>query len=209
MVATSSNKANIAPLMVGMGLRNAAKGSGLSGGKRLESLSPTKPRISSNFNGHQRGPGRGVQNELDIVARATSASDKPPAPRKKTRSGVKAANEAAGATNVPDGLSGREGKAPPSPAEQSATLGAASPVQTSSQGDADESGRPPRWSNVKVSTSRLRANADESVGDASTGCKEAGEGPGMASSTTRTTTRTMTRRKRMMMRMRPMDYIPG
>ncbi len=117
MVDMSSNKANIGPTMVRMGLRNAAKGSGLPGGKRLASLSPTKPRISSNFDRSRRGPGRGVQNELDIAAGATSASDKPPAPRKKTQSRVKAGNEAAEATNVPDGLSGHEDKAPASPAE--------------------------------------------------------------------------------------------
>jgi hypothetical protein len=174
MVATSLNEANIALTMVGTGLRSAAKGSGLPRGKRSASLSPRKPRISSNFGGRQRGPGRGVRNKLDIAAGATSASDKPPAPMKKTRSGVKAANKAAGAMNVPDGLSGREGKAPASPAEQSAMLGAASPVQTCPQGNVDKSERPLGRSNVRVSMSRLRADADESVGYVSTGCKETG-----------------------------------
>jgi hypothetical protein len=51
MVATSLNQANIAPTVVRMGPRNAAKGLGISGGKRLASLSPTKQRISLNFDG--------------------------------------------------------------------------------------------------------------------------------------------------------------
>jgi hypothetical protein len=114
MLATSSNKANIAPAMVGTGNRNAAKGSGMPGGTRLASLSPTKQRISSNFDGRQRGPGQGVQNDPDIAAEPTSAPDKPPATGMKTQSGVKAANKAVGATNVPKSLSEHGGKAPTS-----------------------------------------------------------------------------------------------
>jgi hypothetical protein len=109
MVSVSSNEVNIAPRMVGTGPKNAAKGSGMSGGKRAASLSLPKPRISANLNRRQPGPGRGVQNELDIAAGATSASAKPPLTKKKNRSGVKAANGAAEAMNVPDGVSGREG----------------------------------------------------------------------------------------------------
>ncbi len=112
--------------MVGTGPKNATKGSGMSGGKRAASLSPPKTRISANLNGRQRGPGRGVQNEPDIAAGGASA--KPPVTGKKNQSGVKAANKAAEASNVPNGVSGRGGKTPTSPAGQSATLGAASLV---------------------------------------------------------------------------------
>ncbi len=51
MVSASSNEVNIAPRMVGTGPKNAAKGSGMSGGKRAGSLSPLKPRISANLDG--------------------------------------------------------------------------------------------------------------------------------------------------------------
>jgi hypothetical protein len=129
MVSASSIKVNIAPRMVGTGPKNVAKGSGMSGGKRAASLSPPKPRISANLDGRQRGPGRGVQNEPDIAAGATSASAKPPVTVKKNQSRVKAANKAAEATNVPDGVRGQGGKTPKSPVEQSATLGAASLVR--------------------------------------------------------------------------------
>ena len=130
LVTTSSNEVNIAPKIVGYGSQDTAKGSGMSGGKRSASLSPPKPRISSNLDGRQSGPGHAVQIEPDVVAGATSASDKPPATGKRTRSRVKAANKASGAKNVPDGVSGCRGKTPTSPAAQSATSG--SPVRTCS-----------------------------------------------------------------------------
>jgi hypothetical protein len=76
--------------------------------------------------------------------------------------------------NVSNGLSGHGGKGPTSPAGQSATLGAASLVQTCPQGNADKLGRPPGWSNLRLSMSRHWADVDELVGDASTKCKEAG-----------------------------------
>ena len=129
------------------------------------SLSPPKPRISSNLDGRRSGPGHAVRNEPDVAAGATSASDKPPATGKKTQSRVKAANEASRATNVPDGVSGCGGKTPTSLAGQSMTSGATSPIRTRS--------RPPGHSNVKLSTSRRRADSDELVGDASIKCKEA------------------------------------
>ena len=83
-VATSSNEVNIAPMTVGAGPRNVVKVSGMSGGKRLVSLSPPKPRISSNLDGRQSGPSRAVRNKPDDAAGATSTSDKPPATRMKT-----------------------------------------------------------------------------------------------------------------------------
>ena len=58
MAATSSNEGNVFPTLVGARVENAAKGSGMSGGKRAASQSPTKPRISSNPDGRQHGPER-------------------------------------------------------------------------------------------------------------------------------------------------------
>jgi hypothetical protein len=172
MVSVSLNKVNIALRMVRTGPKNRAKGSGMSGGKRAASLSPPKPRISANLDGRQSGPGRGVQNEPDITAGATSDSAKPPVTRKKTQSSVKAANEAAEATNVPNGVSGRGGKTPMSPAGQSVTPGATSLVQACLQGAVDKPGQPPEQANVRRAKSCRQADSDESE-DASTECKEA------------------------------------
>jgi hypothetical protein len=162
MVSASSNKVNITPRMVGTDPKNAAKGLGMSGGKRAASLSPPKPRISANLDGHQRGPGFGVQNEPDIAAGATSASAKPPVTGKKTQSGVKAANKAAEATNVPDGVSRRGGKTPTSLAGGLATSGAASLVQARLQGAANKPGQPPERANIRRAKSCHRADSDES-----------------------------------------------
>jgi hypothetical protein len=156
-----------------MGPKKAAKGSGMSGGKRAASLSPPKPRISVNLDGHQCGPGRGVRNEPDIAAGATSASAKLLVTGKKTRSGVKAAHEVAEAMNVPDGASGHGGKTPTSPAGHLATSGATSWVQARLQGAADKPGCPPEQANVRRAKSRRRADSDK-LKDASTECKEAG-----------------------------------
>ena len=98
MAATSSNEGNVVPTLVGAGVENAAKGSGMSGGKRAASQSPAKPRISANLDGRQRGPKRSVQNGPGVAAGATTTSGKPPAIGKKTRSGGKAANKVSGAT---------------------------------------------------------------------------------------------------------------
>ena len=84
MVATSSDKGNIALKMVGTGPKNAAKGSGMSGGKRSANLSPPKTRISSNLDGRRSRTSHAVQKETDVTAGARSASDKPPATGKKT-----------------------------------------------------------------------------------------------------------------------------
>ncbi len=173
MVSASSNEVNIAPRMVGTGPKNAAKGSGMSRGKRPASLSPLKPRISANLDGRQLGPGHGVQNKPDIAAGATSASAKPLVTGKKTQSMVKAANEAAEAMNVPNGVSGRGGTTPTSLAGRSAMLGAARSVQARLQGAADKPGRPPERANVRRAKSRHQANSDK-LEDASTECKEAG-----------------------------------
>jgi hypothetical protein len=114
--------------MVGRGLKNAGKGSGMSGGKRSGSVSPPKPRISSNFDGRRGGLSRQVRKETDVAARATNASNQPPTIRKKTRSGIKAANEASEAANAPDGVSGRGGKIPKSLVGRSGKVRATSPV---------------------------------------------------------------------------------
>jgi hypothetical protein len=145
----------------------------MSGGKRPASLSPLKPRISANLDGRQLGPSHGVQNEPDIAAGATSASTKPLITGKKTQSMVKAANEAAEAMNVLDGVSGCGGKTPTSLAGQSAMLGAARSVQACLQGAADKPGCPPERVNVRRAKSCHRADSDK-LEDASTECKEAG-----------------------------------
>jgi hypothetical protein len=167
MVATSSNEVIVAPKMVGTSLKNAAKGSGMSGGKRSASVSPPKPRISSNLDGRRSGLSRKVRNEPDVVAGA----DQPPTLGKKTQSVSKAANEASEPANAPDGMSGRGGKIPKSPVGRSGKMRALSPVRTRSQ--------PAGHSNVTVLSSSRRANSDESVNlyssgrDASKKCIEA------------------------------------
>ena len=98
MAAKSSNEGNVVPALVGARVENAAKGSGMSGGKRAASQSPTKPTISSNLDGRQRGPERSVRNGPGVAAGATITSGKPHAIGKKTRSRGKAANEVSGAT---------------------------------------------------------------------------------------------------------------
>ena len=98
MAAKSSNEGNVVPTLVGARVKNAAKGSGMSGGKRTASQLPTKPRISSNLDGRQCGPKRSVRNGPGVVAAATRVSGKPHAIGKKTQSGAKAANEVSGAT---------------------------------------------------------------------------------------------------------------
>ncbi len=78
-------------MIVGAGLGSAAKGSGTRVGKRAASLSPPKPRISLNFDGHGHGLAHGVQNEPDASAGAKN---------KTTWSRVKPANDGVRATNV-------------------------------------------------------------------------------------------------------------
>ena len=159
MVATSSNEVIVTPKMVRTGLKNTAKGSGMSGGKRLASVSPLKPRISSNLDGCRSGLSRKVGNEPDVAARATGASDQPPTLGKKTRSVSKAANEVSEPANAPGSMSGRGGKIPKSPVGRSGKMRATSPIRTRDQ---------------------RRANSDESVNsyesgqDKSKKCKEAG-----------------------------------
>jgi hypothetical protein len=51
MAATSSNEGNVVLKLVGARVENVAKGSGMSGGKRAASQSPTKLRISVNLDG--------------------------------------------------------------------------------------------------------------------------------------------------------------
>jgi len=159
MVATSSDEGRIALKIVGTGPKNAAKGSGMSGEKRLASVSPPKPRISSNLNGHRSILNRKAGNGPDVAARATSASDQPPTLGKKTRSVSKAANEASEPVNTPGGRSGRGGKILKSLGSHSGKLRAISPIRT----------RDP-----------CRANSDESVNsyesgrDVSKEYKEAG-----------------------------------
>ena len=167
MVAMSSNEVIVASKMVGTGLENAAKGSGMSGGKRSASVSPPKPRISSNLDGRQSGLSRKVRNEPDVAAGA----DQPPTLGKKTGSVSKAANEASEPANAPGGMSGRGGKIPKSPVGRSGKMRANSPVRTRAQ--------PAGYSNVTVLSSSRRVNSDESVNsyesgrDASKKCKEA------------------------------------
>ncbi len=73
MAATSSNKGILAPTLVGAGLGNAAKGSGMAGGKRNASLSPLKPRTSSNLGGRRRTLRPKSPSESYIAARDTRA----------------------------------------------------------------------------------------------------------------------------------------
>jgi len=84
MVSMSSKALKFAPKIVRAGLANAATGSGMSGGKRLASLSPPKLRISSNLDGRWSVLNRKVGNEPEVVAGATGALDQPPTLRKKT-----------------------------------------------------------------------------------------------------------------------------
>ena len=100
MAATSLNEGNVVPTLVGARVENAAKGSGMSRGKRAASQSPTKPGISANLNGRQRGPDHSVQNGPGVVAAATRVLGKPHAIEKKTQSGGNAANEASGAMSL-------------------------------------------------------------------------------------------------------------
>jgi hypothetical protein len=86
MAATSSNKGILAPTLVGAGLGNAAKGSGMAGGKRNASLSPLKLRVSSNLDGRRcilwpESPSKSDIADGDTRARSRS---------KKTRSAVRA-----------------------------------------------------------------------------------------------------------------------
>jgi hypothetical protein len=167
MVATSSNEVIVALKMVGTGLKNAANGSGMSGGKRSASVSQPKPRISSNLDGCRSGLSRKVRNKPDVAAGA----DQPPTLGKKTQSMSKAANEASEPANAPGGMSGRGGKIPKSPVGRSGKMRATSPVQTRAQ--------PGGHSNVTVLSSSRRANSDESVNSYESGrdafkkCKEA------------------------------------
>jgi hypothetical protein len=130
--------------MVGAGLENAATGSGMSERKRAASMSPPKPRISSNLDGRRGRLGRAARNESDVAAGATKGADQTPTAGKKTRSGAEATS---GATTAPDG------------------------------GDKLPKGRVGRSSKVPaimLPTSRLRADSEESGGDGSSKCKEAG-----------------------------------
>jgi hypothetical protein len=79
MAATSSNEGILAPTLVGAGSGNAAKGSGMAGGKRNASLSPPKPRTSSNLGRCCRTLRPESPSESDITAgdtRARSGSNK-------------------------------------------------------------------------------------------------------------------------------------
>ncbi len=79
MAATSSNEGVLAPTLVGAGSGNAAKGSGMAGGKKNASLSPPKPRTSSNLGGRRRTLRPESPSKLDIAAgdtRARSRSNK-------------------------------------------------------------------------------------------------------------------------------------
>jgi hypothetical protein len=158
MAATSSNEGYVVPI-VGTGVKNAAKSSGMSERKRAATLSPQKPRISSNLDGRRGGLGHTVRNKPDVAAGATSVSDHPPATGKKTRSGAEGAKEASGATTAPDGVSGCRDKIPKSHVGRSGRVRATSPVRTRA---------------LRLSTSHRRADSDESVGDVSSKCKEAG-----------------------------------
>jgi hypothetical protein len=100
MAAMSLNEGNVVPTLVGARVENAAKGAGMSGGKRAASQSSTKSRISANLDERQRGPGRLVRNGPGVVAAATRVSCKPHAIGKMTRSGGKAANEVSGAMSL-------------------------------------------------------------------------------------------------------------
>ena len=159
MVSMSSKALKVAPKMVGAGLANAATGSGMSGGKRLSSLSPPKLRISSNLDGRRSILSRKVGNKPEVAARATGALDQPPTLGKKTRSVSKAANEASEPANTPGDRSGRGGRIPKSPVGRSGKLRATSPIRTRDQ----------RWANSDESV-----NSYESGRDVSKKCKEAG-----------------------------------
>ncbi len=79
MAATSSNEGILAPTLVRAGSGNAAKGSGIAGGKRNASLSPPKPRTSSNLGGRRRTLRPKSPSKSDIAAgdtRAHSGSNK-------------------------------------------------------------------------------------------------------------------------------------
>ena len=79
MASRSSNKGILAPTLVGAGSGNAAKGSGIDGGKRNASLSPPKPSISSNLDGRCHTLRPKSPSKLDIVTgdtRARSGSNK-------------------------------------------------------------------------------------------------------------------------------------
>jgi hypothetical protein len=130
MVATSSSEVIVAPKMVGTGPKNTAKGSGMSGEKRLASVSRPKLRISSNLDGRRSILNQKVGNGPDVAAGATGASDQPPTLGKKTRSMSKAANEASEPANTLGGRSGRGGKIPKSPGSRSGKLRAISPIRT-------------------------------------------------------------------------------
>ena len=151
MVSTSSKALKVAPRMVGAGLENAATGSGMSKRKRAASMSPPKPRVSSNFDGRRGRLGRAVRNESDVAAGATKVSDQSPAAGNKTRGG---ATGASAATTAPDGSSGRGDKTPKSHGGRSGKVKATSPGRTR--------------------TSRRRADSDDSGGDGSSKGKEAG-----------------------------------
>ena len=170
MVSTSSKAVKVAPKMVGAGLENAATGSGMSERKRAASMSPQKPRISSNFDGRRGRLGRTVRNESDVAAGARKVADQPPTAGMKTRSGAK---EASGATTAPDGRD----KVP------KGRVGCSSKVRANSPGCTPA---------IRLSTSRRRADSDELGGDGSSKCNEA-EGPMTSSPTIRTTTRKKTR----------------
>ena len=144
MVSTSSKAVKVAPKMVGAGLENAATGSGMSERKRAASMSPPKPRISSNLDGRRGRLGRAARNESDVAAGATKGADQTPTAGKKTRSGAK---EASGATTAPD-----DGDKIP-------------------KGHVGRSSKVPA---IMLPTSRLRADSEESGGDGSSKCKEAG-----------------------------------
>ena len=156
--ATSSNEGYVVPI-VGTGVKNAAKSSGMSERKRAATLSPQKPRISSNLDGRRGGLGRTFRNKPDVATGATSVSDHPPTTGKKTRSGAEGAKEASGATTAPDGVSGCRDKIPKSHVGRSGRVRATSPVRTRA---------------LRLSTSHRLADSDESVGDVSSKCKEAG-----------------------------------
>ncbi len=68
MAATSWNEEIFAPTLVEAGLGNKAKGSGMVVGKRNASLSPPKPRISSNLSRRCRILQPESPSESDIAA---------------------------------------------------------------------------------------------------------------------------------------------
>ncbi len=97
MAATSSNEGILAPTLTGAGSGNAAKGSGMAGGKRNVSLSPPKLKVSSNLDGRCRTLWPKSLSKLDIAAGETRA----PSGSKKTRS---AARTLAGSAKAPEPL---------------------------------------------------------------------------------------------------------